>query len=198
MTRRRPVSSARKPRRTPSPALLIALIALVFSTTGLADAARHAVVSAVAGHPISTKPHAGGILLLGKNASSPPRRSRPCKNASRVGGKTAAELAGTCPPATVDLGTWCLETRSFPAHEPDRSARTTTSGPARRAWPKAAGCRRPRNCSAPPTVCKLESTIHDSPAHGHDQPRSQPRAERPARDELHAGHHRSRLGCRRL
>jgi hypothetical protein len=45
--------------RAPSPAMVVALIALVFSTTGLADAARHAVVSAIDGHPISATPHAG-------------------------------------------------------------------------------------------------------------------------------------------
>ena len=31
--------------RRPSPALVVALVALVFSTTGLADAARHAVTA---------------------------------------------------------------------------------------------------------------------------------------------------------
>ena len=51
--------------------MVIALIALVFSTTGLADAARNAVVSAIAGHPVSTMPHAGGILLLGHNRKFP-------------------------------------------------------------------------------------------------------------------------------
>ncbi len=35
------------------------------------------------------------------------------KNATQVGGKTAAELEGTCPPDTVDIGTWCLETRAL-------------------------------------------------------------------------------------
>jgi hypothetical protein len=114
VTRRRPVFSARKPRRTPSPALVIALVALVFSTTGLADAARRAVVTAVAGHPLSTKPHAGGILLLGKNRKFPAAAIPTVKNSSRIAGKTAAELTGTCPPASVDLGTWCLESAPYP------------------------------------------------------------------------------------
>jgi hypothetical protein len=100
--------------RRPSPATIIALIALVFSTTGFADAARNAVVRSIAGHPISSKPHAGGILLLGRNRKFPAAAIPTVQNASRVGGKTADELAGTCPPATVDLGSWCLDTAPYP------------------------------------------------------------------------------------
>jgi hypothetical protein len=110
----RRAARGRRARRTPSPALIISLVALVFSMTGLADAARRAVVSAIAGHPISTKPRAGGVLLLGRNRKFPASAIPTVKNASRVGGRTAEELAGTCPPATVDLGTWCLETAPFP------------------------------------------------------------------------------------
>jgi hypothetical protein len=101
-------------RHTPSPALIIALIALVFSTTGLADAARHAVVGAIAGHPVSSKPYAGGVLLLGSNRKFPASAIPTVKNASRVDNLTAEQLAGTCPPATVDLGTWCLDTAPYP------------------------------------------------------------------------------------
>jgi hypothetical protein len=100
--------------RAPSPALIIALIALVFSTTGLADAARRAVVSAIAGHPVSSKPTAGGILLLGSNRKFPASAIPTVKNSSRVDNLTAEQLAGTCPPATVDLGTWCLEAAPYP------------------------------------------------------------------------------------
>jgi hypothetical protein len=101
-------------RRLPSPAMVIALIALVFSTTGFADAARHAVLSAIAGHTVSTVPHAGGILLLGRNRKFPAAAIPTVHEAARVGGKTAAELAGTCPPATVDLGTYCMDTAPYP------------------------------------------------------------------------------------
>jgi hypothetical protein len=104
---------SRRPR-TPSPALVISLLALVFSTTGLADAARHAVVSAIAGHPVSTKPYPGGVLLLGGNKKFPASAIPTVKNASRVDNLTAEQLAGTCPPASVDLGTWCLDTAPFP------------------------------------------------------------------------------------
>jgi hypothetical protein len=100
--------------RAPSPATVIAVIALIFSTTGLADAARHAVASFLAGHPVSAQPRAGGILLLGRNRKFPASAIPTVPNASRVDGKTAEELAGTCPPQTVDLGTWCLDTAPYP------------------------------------------------------------------------------------
>jgi hypothetical protein len=106
-------------RRLPSPALVISIVALVFSTTGLADAARHAVISAVDGHTISAKPHAGGILLLGANRKFPAAAIPTVANASKVGGKTAEELAGTCPPDTVDLGTWCLDSAPYPLTNAD-------------------------------------------------------------------------------
>lgn len=101
-------------RRLPSPAMVVALVALVLSTTGIADAARRAVISAVDGHQISAKPHAGGLLLLGKNRKFPASAIPTVKDATRVGGKTAEELAGTCPAATVDLGTWCLNSAPYP------------------------------------------------------------------------------------
>jgi hypothetical protein len=98
----------------PSPAMLVALVALVLSTTGLANAAGRAVISAIDGHPLSTTPHAGGVLLLGRNRKFPASAIPTVKDASRVDGKTAEELAGTCPPDTVDLGTWCLDSAPYP------------------------------------------------------------------------------------
>jgi len=105
--------------RLPSPAMAVALVALVFSTTGLADAARRAAVAAIDGHPISSKPHAGGVLLLGHDRKFPASAIPTVKDASRVDGKTAEELAGTCPPATVDLGTWCLDSAPYPLTDAD-------------------------------------------------------------------------------
>jgi hypothetical protein len=107
-----------KPGR-PSPALIIALLALVFSTTGLAQAAGKAVISAINGHPLTTKPHAGAILLLGKNAKFPANAIPTVKNATKIAGKTATELTGTCPPASVDIGTWCIDTAPYPLTKAD-------------------------------------------------------------------------------
>jgi hypothetical protein len=149
-------------RRLPSPATIIALTALVFSTTGLADAARHAVVNAIGGHPISTRPHAGGILLLGKNRKFPAAAIPTVGNASRVGGKTAEQLAGTCPPQTVDLGTWCMDTAPYPLTNAQIGQNNyiwaSKACEAEGGWlPTAAQLIGAAN------RVKLESTIHDSP-----------------------------------
>ncbi len=108
---------SRRPR-LPSPAMAVALLALLLSTTGLADAARRAVVSAFAG-PVSANPHAGGILLLGRNRKFPASAIPTVANAKRVGGKTVAQLEGTCPPDTVGIGSWCLESAPFPLTKED-------------------------------------------------------------------------------
>jgi hypothetical protein len=147
--------------RRPSPALVIALVALVFSTTGLADAARHAVNAVVAGHPVTAKPRPGALLTLGRNGKFPASAIPTVKNATRVSGKTAEQLAGTCPPATVDLGSWCLDTAPYPLAKAD-------VGKNNYIWASKA-------CAAEggwlPTAAqllggadrvKLESTIHDS------------------------------------
>jgi hypothetical protein len=93
---------------------VLSIIALVLSTTGLADAARHAVARAVAGHRVSSKPHANSLLLLGRNGKFPVAAIPTVRDASRVGGKTAQQIEGTCLPETVDLGTWCLESAPYP------------------------------------------------------------------------------------
>jgi hypothetical protein len=104
-------------RRASQASLVISILALVLSTTGMADAARHAIANAVssviAGHSVSAKPLAGGILLLGKNRKFPAAVIPTVKNASEVGGQTVADLS-SCPPTTVNLGTWCLETSPYP------------------------------------------------------------------------------------
>ena len=146
----------------PSPAMIVALVALVFSTTGLADAARHAVISAFAGHPISAKPYAGGVLLLGKNRKFPASAIPTVRNASRVDGKTAEELGGTCPADTVDLGTWCLESAPYPLTNAeagqDNFIWASKACEAEGGWLPSAS----ELVGAAERV-KLESTIHDNP-----------------------------------
>ena len=148
--------------RAPSPAMVVALIALVFSTTGLADAARHAVVSAIDGHAISATPHAGGVLLLGRNRKFPASAIPTVKDASRVGGKTAEELAGTCPPDTVDLGTWCLDSAPYPLTNAQAGENSfiwaSKACEAQGGWLPSAS----ELVGAAERV-KLESTIHDNP-----------------------------------
>jgi hypothetical protein len=162
MSRRGPALRARGPRRTPSPALVVALVALVFSTTGLADAARHAVISAVAGHPISSKPHANGILLLGRNRKFPVSAIPTVQNASRISGKTAAQLTGTCPPATVDLGTSCMDSAPYPLTSKQLGQNNyvfaAKACEAEGGWLPSAG-----ELLGAAARVRLESTIHDNP-----------------------------------
>ncbi len=148
--------------RRPSPALVVAVVALVFSTTGLADAARHAVVSVFAGHAVSTSPHAGGVLLLGSNKKFPSSAIPTVKEATRLDGKTAAEIAGTCPPATVDVGTWCIDTAPYPLTKADVGKNNyifaAKACEAEGGWlPSAA------ELLGAADKIKLESVIHDSP-----------------------------------
>jgi hypothetical protein len=148
-------------RRLPSPATAIALVALVFSTTGAADAARHAIVSAINGHPVSTVPHAGGILLLGHNRKFPASAIPTVHEAQKVGGKTASEIGGTCLPNTVDLGTYCMETAPFPLTKENQGKNNFIF--ASKTCQKAGGWLPSASqlLGAAERV-KLESTIHDS------------------------------------
>jgi hypothetical protein len=147
--------------RRPSPALVVALVALVFSTTGLADAARHAVSAVIAGHQVTSKPKPGALLTLGKNAKFPASAIPTVKNAARVAGKTAEQLAGTCPPATVDLQTWCLDTAPYPLKKADVGKNNfiwaNKACAAEGGWLPSAS-----ELVAAADRVKLESTIHDS------------------------------------
>jgi hypothetical protein len=95
-------------------ALVISIVALIGSTTGLASAARHAIASAIGGHAISAQPHPGGLLLLGHNRKFPAAAIPTVNNSRRLSGKTLAELEPSCQPTTVDLGSWCLMTSFYP------------------------------------------------------------------------------------
>jgi hypothetical protein len=149
-------------RRLPSPAMVVALVALVLSTTGLADAARRAVVSAFEGHPVSSKPYAGGVLLLGRNRKFPASAIPTVKDASKVDGKTAQQLAGTCPPATVDFGTWCLDSAPYPLTNAEAGKNNfiwaSKACEAEGGWLPSAS-----ELLGAAARVKLESTIHDNP-----------------------------------
>jgi hypothetical protein len=84
-------------RHLPALAVALSLVAVVFSTTGVADAAKKAFT--------------GKVLRLSKNNKiatkylpTVPR----AKTASRLGDQTADDLADGCNPQTIDLGTWCI------------------------------------------------------------------------------------------
>ncbi len=142
--------------------MVVALIALVLSTTGIASAAGRAVISAIGGHPISATPHAGGLLLLGKNRKFPAAAIPTVKDASRVGGKDTEELTPSCPPNTVDLGTWCLDSAPYPLTSADAGKNNfiwaSQACEAEGGWLPSAS-----QLVGAANRVKLESTIHDSP-----------------------------------
>jgi hypothetical protein len=109
-----PPNPAPMPARDPFPrlfsaaALLVALIALVFSMGGLA--------------PAKKAKSAGKVVYLGKNGKIPARYLPPltAKNAKKLGGATRSKLSVNCPiPNAIDLGTWCLESGLYPVPPKD-------------------------------------------------------------------------------
>jgi hypothetical protein len=142
-------------------ALALSILALVLSMSGLADAARHALVAAIDGHHIVTKPHAGGLLVLGRNGKFPSSAIPTVKDAEEVDGMNTDALSA-CPPTTADLGTWCLEDSPFPLT-------TQEIGQNNYFWATQACVERggylpdaAQLIGAAKRV-KLESTIHDNP-----------------------------------
>jgi len=100
--------------RSGNAALVVSVISLIVALSPAADAARHAITTAFAGHQVSAKPHAGGILVLGRNGKFPRSAIPTVKNANRLAGKSLSEVEPSCPPTTVDLGSWCLMDSPYP------------------------------------------------------------------------------------
>ncbi len=172
--------------RAPSPAMVVALVALVFSTTGLADAARHAVVSAIDGHPISATA-ARRRRAAARQEQEVPRLGDPDGQGRRAGGTARppknSPAPARRPPSIWVPGAW--------TRRPIRS-RTHEAGKNNFIWASKA-------CEAEggwlPTASellgaaervKLESTIHDTPITATVEPGPEPRPERRTRDELDA------------
>jgi hypothetical protein len=92
-------------------ALPIALLALVLSSTGWAEAAREAVVSKL---KASTKP--GSVVRLDRRGKIPQRVIPKVKRAARadkLGRRRAAAYIDRCTNDTVDMGTWCVMTATY-------------------------------------------------------------------------------------
>ena len=86
-------------------ALAVSLVALLFSMSGWATAATKKKVGKVSKVP---------ALVNGKiPAKYLPAKVAAARTADRVGGRTAVDLTLTCPEATVDLGTWCLQSSTY-------------------------------------------------------------------------------------
>lgn len=144
---------------------VLALIALVFSTTGLADAARRAVIAAVDGHAISSKPRPGALLVLGRNGKFPASAipaSSTVHNAKRLDGKTIEQVEPSCPPDTVDLGTWCLESTVYPlTHE--ELGKNNFIWASKKCEEEGGWLPSASELLGAAARVKLESTVHDSP-----------------------------------
>lgn len=97
-------------------ALIIALLALTVSFTGVADAARQAVADVV------SKPKPNAVLKLDKKGKFPAKaipKVAAAKRADRLGSLRAQDLTMTCDPQSVDLGTWCLQASPYPLPNAD-------------------------------------------------------------------------------
>jgi hypothetical protein len=151
--------------RLPSPAMVVALTALVFSLTGAADAARHAVVAMIAGHPVSSKPRPGGLLTLGRNGKFPisaiPTVAA-AQDALKLDGKKAEAIVPTCPPDTVDLGTWCLESAPYPLTNAELG-KNNFIWASKKCEEEGGFLPDASQLVGAAERVKLESTIHDSP-----------------------------------
>ena len=124
-----------------------------FSTTGLADAARNAVISAIDGHPVSTKPHAGGLLRARQEqANSPPPRSRPSRTRAASAARPPNELAGTCPPRHGRPRHLVPGHRSLPADQGGRRQEQLHLGQQSVRGRRRLAALRRASCSAPPNA----------------------------------------------
>lgn len=100
-------------------ALAVATLALVFAMTGVGVSASSKRMPSAA----SIKPRAYGILRLNRKrqfpASAIPRVAR-AKRADRLGTLRPQDLQLACPADTVELGTWCLASSTYPLDTKDR------------------------------------------------------------------------------
>jgi hypothetical protein len=143
-------------------ALAISMLALIGSGTGLAEAARRAVASAIDGHRLSSKPYPNGLLVLGKNKKFAAAAIPTVKNAQKLGGKSLTDIEPSCPPSTVDLGTWCLMTSPYPLT--NAQAGQNNYFFATQACVKMGGyLPTAAQLIGAANRVKLESTIHDNP-----------------------------------
>jgi hypothetical protein len=96
-------------------ALVISLLALVFSMSGISDAGKK-------------KSSRGGKVVRTDRKGKIPTKVIPkvpkAVDSDAVGGLKAEDLAGTCAPDQVDLGTWCLQNTVY-SPQPDEVGKTS-------------------------------------------------------------------------
>jgi hypothetical protein len=100
------VPGAKNPKLIAWAALVVAVISVGLSMTGVSEAVRKRVFPGA-----STKPRPYGILRLDKHRKFPARaipKVARARRADRLGGKRLRDLTTDCAPNTIDFGTWCL------------------------------------------------------------------------------------------
>lgn len=105
---------ARLSRHAGPAALIVSVVALLASVSGVADAARSQMVRAFA------KPKANAVLKLDKRKRFPASvipKVRSARQADTLEGQSADALTGKCDPTAVDLGTWCLLASPYPLED---------------------------------------------------------------------------------
>jgi hypothetical protein len=111
------IDRLRTHRSTGTAALLVALLALVFSMTSSAGAGRTPASAA------KQKAHKTGAVVRLGPGNKIPARLLPvvpaARRAARLGRLTADDLSGSCKPEQVDLGTWCLDASPYPLDNAD-------------------------------------------------------------------------------
>ena len=142
-------------------ALVISVVALVFSMTGVSEAVRKRAFPGA-----STKPQPYGVLRLNKHRKFPaardPEGAPRAQRADRLGGKRAEDLTRDCAPEHGRLRHLVPDERALRRSRTTRSARTTTSSRRRSASSSAATCRPPAQLIGAAPRVKLASTIDDS------------------------------------
>jgi hypothetical protein len=106
------------PHRRTSPvawaALVVAVLAVVLSASGIAPAAIQHAKTAAKG---KAKKKAKSVVL-DKNGRIParylPKKVTAAKDADTVGGQSPDDLTASCAPTTVDLGTYCMMASPYP------------------------------------------------------------------------------------
>jgi hypothetical protein len=113
MIRPRPSANGSGAKPIAWAALVTSMLALVFSATGLAPAAKHSKSSGSGGKGT----HAGQVVRLGPGGKIPASLLpvvKHARTADKLAGQTPTQLAPSCAPTTVDLGTWCLMASPYP------------------------------------------------------------------------------------
>jgi hypothetical protein len=107
-------------------ALAVSMLALVLSLGGTSDARSSGHAKKPARHARkpdlkpSTRPHVLGLLLLDRKKHFPSSvlplvsHAKLADNARKLGGRAASAYVASCGGDQIDLGSWCLDSSTFP------------------------------------------------------------------------------------